>query len=294
MRPPDPADLVASEPMPPGSYTITPEAHRRFVEHTFGGDVFATAVGGPAHPSFAHLMTHCGQGWTFDEFRDRVGASPDVGVVFGTGTWDFVEPLAIGRPHAVHARISAVARRAGRRVGVFDAITLAQEASAGGAVVLRATETLVVPRPGLDPPRGPRVVGEPPPRPPEPPDLDGGEPFRQLVGPVGIDRIRVLMDVMDDTNQVHVDLDLARRTGYRGRVNQGPANLAYLLAAVARWRGGLDDLRRVSFEFHDTVTEDDLLQVVAPASITTDPVAVIRLDVRGVGCAVVAELDFRG
>lgn len=291
MTTPAPSAVIQDAPIPPGSYTITPGAHRRFVEHSFGDDVFASVEGGDAHPAFAHLATHCGKSWTFNRFLEHVGAVPEDGVVFGGGTWDIRLPLVIGQPYEIDAWISGAVRKSGRRLGVFDAITMTHEAKAGGTVAVRTTETYIVPRSGATTSADDVLAGQAPPPPPALVPPAGGE-VRHTVGPVGIERIQAIMEVMDDTNPVHVDLDLALRTGYRGRVNQGPANLAYVLAAVARWRGGLADLRHVGFQFRDTVTEVDVLDVVAPASITEDDSAIVRLDVHGGGTAVVAELSF--
>lgn len=73
-------------------------------------------------------------------------------------------------------------------------------------------------------------------------------------------RIIDVMTVMDDTNPVHIDEELAASLGLRGIVNQGPSNLAYITNMLAAWTGNADCVRRFTVRFFVTVVPgDDLI-----------------------------------
>jgi 3-hydroxybutyryl-CoA dehydratase len=73
---------------------------------------------------------------------------------------------------------------------------------------------------------------------------------------VSLEQIVGLMELMQDTNPVHVDAELAARLGLRGPVAQGPASLAYVINMLLGWRGDAF-LERLEFRFEDTVTLGD-------------------------------------
>lgn len=70
-------------------------------------------------------------------------------------------------------------------------------------------------------------------------------------------RIIDVMTVMDDTNPVHIDEELAASLGLRGIVNQGPCNLAYITNMLAAWTGNADCVRRFTVRFYVTVVPGD-------------------------------------
>lgn len=74
-----------------------------------------------------------------------------------------------------------------------------------------------------------------------------------------------VMKVMDDINPIHHDDDLARRLGFRGVVNQGPCNIAYITDMLSAWAGSSHCVRRLSLRFLDTVTLGD--EVIAGGEI---------------------------
>ena len=73
---------------------------------------------------------------------------------------------------------------------------------------------------------------------------------------IELDRVAELMELMQDTNPVHTDYELAARLGLRGPVAQGPASLAYVINMLVGWRGDAF-LERLEFRFQDTVTVGD-------------------------------------
>ncbi|MCE3550443.1 hypothetical protein LWC33_03110 [Pseudonocardia sp. RS11V-5] len=276
MTPPAPEEILALT-IPDGAYEITEERHAGLLRHVHAPELFTTKDGGPAHPIFAHLSTNRGMGWDFPELLEQVGASPADGVVFGGGTFTFSELLTIGERYTIRARMQDVQRKQGRRIGTFDAITLAlQVVAPDGAVPVRTTETYIVPR---------RSLGAPSPTPTTPTDPPPPGRFRMPVGPITREDIVGIMAVMQDTNPVHVDAELARAAGYRGPVHQGPANLAFVFNALATDRGTLADLRHAAFTFRDTVTEGDRLEVHLDQNRG-------RLEILGVGTALTCEVNF--
>jgi acyl dehydratase len=83
-------------------------------------------------------------------------------------------------------------------------------------------------------------------------------PDRAMDG-IDLDRIRGFMEVMRDVNPVHDDPALVERLGLRGPVNQGPANLAYILNMLADWTGDVAAIERLDFRFLDVVTTGDVV-----------------------------------
>ena len=76
---------------------------------------------------------------------------------------------------------------------------------------------------------------------------------------ITLERIREFMELMHDVNPVHDDEELAARLGLRGPVNQGPANLAYVINMYLAWAGDPRALKRIDFRFLDTVTTGDVV-----------------------------------
>lgn len=284
LAPPD--ELISTWAIPDGRYHLSEDRHRLMVAHTHGRAAFPTVSGGVAHPIFAHIATHCGKGWTFDQLLDNVRARPTDGVVFGGGTFAFQQPLRVGAEYVVTARITDVVRKHGRRIGAFDAITLTHTLwTTDSAEVVTTTESFIVPR---EP--GGQVDGRGAAAPAPARSLGG---LVRDVGPVHVDDIAAIMDLMGDTNPVHLDAELAQRAGYRGPVNQGPANLAYVLAALTEWRGGdIADLTGAEFQFLDTVTAGDELRVHGPADVASARQAELHLEIAGTGPALACRVEF--
>ena len=83
---------------------------------------------------------------------------------------------------------------------------------------------------------------------------------------ISIERIRMVMDVMDDVNPVHIDEALVKRMGLRGLVNQGPSNLSYIINMLVAWTGDADCVQRLQVRFHNLVVPGD--NTIAGGSVT--------------------------
>jgi acyl dehydratase len=81
-----------------------------------------------------------------------------------------------------------------------------------------------------------------------------------LVVEVQAKDIEVIMDVMDDMNPVHVDEELAHSLGLRGCVNQGPANLGYVINMLIQWVGSPETIRHLNIRFHSISCPGDRLE----------------------------------
>ena len=83
--------------------------------------------------------------------------------------------------------------------------------------------------------------------------IEGAELPPFTMQDVSLEQVVEFMELMQDTNPVHVDPELASRLGLRGPVAQGPASLAYVINMLLGWRADAV-LERLEFRFHDTVT----------------------------------------
>ena len=115
----NPRSALIGRRLPPGSFTIDPEAHRAFTDNVFAGP-WTEEV---AHPLFLHLVAHCGKGMPLEEFFALIGTELDAGVTFGQGTLTYHQPLKIGATYRVITEIAGVERKHGRRRGAFDVVT---------------------------------------------------------------------------------------------------------------------------------------------------------------------------
>ena len=74
---------------------------------------------------------------------------------------------------------------------------------------------------------------------------------------IDMPRIEGLMELMKDVNPVHDDPELVARRGLRGPVNQGPANLSYIVNMLYAWAGPEMELEQFEFRFLDIVVPGD-------------------------------------
>ena len=95
------------------------------------------------------------------------------------------------------------------------------------------------------------------------------------------ERVVEFMELMRDTNPIHVDAELAARLGFRGPVAQGPASLAYVINMLAGWRPEAF-LERLEFRFREPVTVGDTVTATG---------VVEAVDGAAVACAVSLRLQ---
>ena len=81
-----------------------------------------------------------------------------------------------------------------------------------------------------------------------------------VIPAVRIEDVVAIMDVMDDVNPIHVDEPLAHSLGLRGRVNQGPANLAYVINMLIAWAGSPEAIAHINVRFRAISCPDDRLE----------------------------------
>lgn len=80
-----------------------------------------------------------------------------------------------------------------------------------------------------------------------------------VVPDVRMEDVVTIMEVMDDVNPIHVDADLAASLGLRGPVNQGPANLAYVMNMLIAWAGSPHAIKHVNVRFRSISCPGDRL-----------------------------------
>ncbi len=85
-------------------------------------------------------------------------------------------------------------------------------------------------------------------------------PIPSLVVEVRSQDIETIMDVMEDMNPVHVDKELVESLGLRGCVNQGPANLGYVMNMLISWSGSPETIRHLNVRFHSISCPGDRLE----------------------------------
>ena len=116
---------------------------------------------------------------------------------------------------------------------------------------------------------------------------------------ITMERVHRMMELMHDTNPVHDDPELVERRRLRGPVNQGPANLSYVLNMLQAWAGPEMQLERYDFRFLDIVVPGDT--VAASGTVTgaavdgADDVVEVewQLDVEGGATAVTGTARIR-
>lgn len=85
------------------------------------------------------------------------------------------------------------------------------------------------------------------------------KPFR--FGPVDPRSMVAWSEILRDTNPIHLDVEAVKAMGLGARrINQGPANLAYLINAVLLSFPGAK-IERIENRFIGNVLEDDMILV---------------------------------
>ncbi|WP_433801851.1 MaoC family dehydratase [Actinomycetospora sp. CA-084318] len=202
------------------------------------------------HPVWAFLAPQRGMGLSLAALFEALGTPLDAGPVLGSFSARLHAPLRLGVDHTVTGGVTSVVRRASRVLGPFDEVAV--ELELGREVpVVSARYAFLLPRPDGEAPDGPA-----PTRRRDALDGTAGEPIT-----VRAEEMKLLALLLRDPNPIHLDPDAAAARGFgRACVNQGPANLAYVLTHVVRSRPG----RLVAFDarFHAPVLAGDVVRPV--------------------------------
>jgi hypothetical protein len=139
------------------------DLERRLTGHAFPGGTFvveeyerwlaqdamqAVAPGAPLlHPVWVVLGALRGMGVTTDELMELADARPTDGVVFGETELRQDTPLRAGVEYRVRGGVTSIARRTGKRAGVFDKLVFELEIlEADGAIAAFSSQTFIIRR----------------------------------------------------------------------------------------------------------------------------------------------------
>jgi hypothetical protein len=102
---------------------------------------------GTAHRLYAYVATQRAMGVTVDGLFAMFGLAMDEGPMLATTVLEFGSgPLKTATPYQVRGQIQKVERKQGRRLGVFDLVSVELQLLEWGATVARATNSFVLPR----------------------------------------------------------------------------------------------------------------------------------------------------
>ena len=136
------AAALAGTELPGGSFVIAAEENSRLCSIL----QCEPAAGGLAHPLYAYIATQRAMGITVDALFAMFGLSMDAGPMLARTLLEYQRPLRVGVRYAVSGRVTNVDRKAGRRLGTFDLVTVALELLEDGVTAGTATNTFVLPR----------------------------------------------------------------------------------------------------------------------------------------------------
>ena len=209
-----------------------------------------------AHPVWAFLAPQRGMGLTLAGLFEALGCPLSDGPVLGSFGARWHRPLVCDADFTVSGAVTSARRSRSRVLGVFDEVVLALELTdLDGAPVITSTYGFLLPRRGetaLDP--APSSSARGPVH--DPAGKAGGQVEVRAVD------MAVLALLLRDPNPIHFDPDVAEALGFgRVCVNQGPANLAYLLTELAD-RAVRPTPSHCEARFHATVVAGDVVRPV--------------------------------
>jgi acyl dehydratase len=136
-------EALIGRPFPSGSFTISEYEHWLCADAVLSPEL----PEGSAHPMYAYYTAVTGMGVSLDELFAMVGSSAADGPMFGEAELEFRKPLTVGATYRVEGGITAVARKEGKRAGVFDIVSFELRViDDGGAVAAVSTNSFVFPR----------------------------------------------------------------------------------------------------------------------------------------------------
>ena len=98
-----------------------------------------------AHPAFAFVVALGGMGLKVADICQLLGLSLNSGPLLGTCRIRYHRPLEVDRTYDVQGRIAALVRKASRRFGMADHLTLRIAASADAVPFTELEFTMIVP-----------------------------------------------------------------------------------------------------------------------------------------------------
>lgn len=101
-----------------------------------------------AHPVFAFVAALGGMGARVGDVCRALGLAFDEGAVLGRCRIDYDAPLTVDTGYDVAARVVSLERKASRRFGAADHLTLGMTVSAAGRPHARVSLTTIMPAPG--------------------------------------------------------------------------------------------------------------------------------------------------
>ncbi|HET6506998.1 MAG TPA: hypothetical protein VFG42_09425 [Baekduia sp.] len=134
--------VASGTPLPPGTFTITPEENRRLAG-VLGADPEDTT----AHPLWAYVATQRGIGIGVADLCALADFDVADGPMLGSVDMELRAPLAVGVEYRVTGEVLSIVRKEGRKTGPFDIMTYRERLLDGdGAEVVSTTNTFILPR----------------------------------------------------------------------------------------------------------------------------------------------------
>jgi hypothetical protein len=129
----------------PGGTTTVP----RWMNRLWADAVHAEDPTPYVHPVLVYYAAVEGSGVSFQDIFDLMQGSAESGILFGAQSLAFTGPIEVDHEYAVRGDVVDVARKEGRKAGVFDLLTfrLTLAEPDGATAVATSTSTFVFPRP---------------------------------------------------------------------------------------------------------------------------------------------------
>jgi acyl dehydratase len=90
-----------------------------------------------------------------------------------------------------------------------------------------------------------------------------GDKLEQTIEDLRGEDMKLVAALLQDPYPPHYDPRRAEELGYPGLLNQGPANLAYVLQPIVRQLDAPSDIERFDTRFHDMVFEGETATATA-------------------------------